>query len=107
MDTDTPMECDFTKPESVVVAFMTEIAQWEYEKTQDRKNNPPSERNLPMLKDKLQKIFERYCTPKDRPYGRQGSSTPRVSGDTTIHILNVIEESSRRCAVDVEETFLL
>ena len=78
------MECDFNKPDTVVIAFMTEIAQWEYEKTQDWKNNPPSKGTSPIINDKKQKIFARYCTPKDRPYGRQGTFSPRISGDTTI-----------------------
>lgn len=70
---------DFSKPEDVLRAFMVEMYQWERESYQMeqtlRIEKTPDllVQHSQHVLERMNQIFQRYCTPKARPYGRQGT----------------------------------
>jgi hypothetical protein len=57
---------DLTQPESVLRGFILSMHRWECTAAKRRFVNEVSN-------DELKTIFDLYCTPKERPYGRNGS----------------------------------
>jgi hypothetical protein len=110
-------------PVQVLKAFMTEMNQWE----QDACQSSPFFRNSPFYRDEyskggtlpqnlewevrrqaisrdLNEIFVKYCSPRKRPYGRQGSfGYPPEYDPNTEEILEIVEESSRRVIIFTQQ----
>lgn len=103
------LECDYSKPDDVVRAFIIEMAHWQYEATQAMQAAAQTSQPNSFwtaIETSMQEIFDRYCTPKDRPYGRQGGTfSQRDNSDVTVNIIEVVHETSKRCAVTVEQAF--
>jgi len=102
-------ECDYDKPESVLLAFFAEMNCWENESF-------PLIRAIPRgaaretvsavyapIAEKLDRIFEKYCTPKERKQGRQNciavGSPPDYDAETQM-ILETIYETPHRVIVE-------
>ena len=68
--------CDYDNPESVVMAFITAMNAWEKESfrlhREARGSADPASYHS-MVLEEMQDIFAKYCTLKERPYGRHGS----------------------------------
>ena len=69
-------ECDYSSPESVVAAFISAMHAWEVEswdaRARARHSDDPSS-YIPEVQESQDGLFARFCTPRDRPYGRHGS----------------------------------
>lgn len=102
-------ECDYTKPESVLQAFFEEMNAWEIESFPQIKAIPRDSAKEEIsavyqpIAEKLDAIFRKYCTTKDRKQGRQNCtavSSPPDYDPATQTIAEIINESSRRVSID-------
>ncbi len=70
------MECDYDDPASVVLCFIRAMHDWESESHRLRRaakgTADPSSYKGAVL-DLMNDVFRQFCTPKPRPYGRNGS----------------------------------
>jgi hypothetical protein len=68
--------CDFSSPESVTRSFIESMYKWEVESEQARcaarKTEDPASYQ-PGSMEKMSEIFQVFCTPKERKYGRKGT----------------------------------
>ncbi|NOS82559.1 MAG: hypothetical protein E8D46_00225 [Nitrospira sp.] len=74
-DPDASMH-ESSSPESVVTAFIHAMNEWEVSawaaRRQARDTSDP-ESYWPEVSAKVERIFTKFCTPRERPYGRQAS----------------------------------
>lgn len=102
------IQVDTTSPIQVLQAFMTAMHEWErnsyqeFEKVRNGDGDWISERQHRL--QGINEIFAQYCTPKDRPLGRQGSfSHPPEYDPETEQVLEIVEESKRRVVIFTQE----
>ena len=90
-------------PEDVLKAFIVAMNAWEtatwqtYQKAEEAGDisNSYWEQAQPSLRT----IFDQYCTPKDRPYGRSGFSHPSDYDPVNEKIVEMTFPSSRKALV--------
>jgi hypothetical protein len=89
---------------AVLQAFFREMNSWERDCWSRRKDPDIDGRNKRHLAS-MQEIFVRYCTPKERKYGRLGSySNPPEYDPQAEKILEQALESSRRAVITTQQT---
>ena len=71
MEEDDLAPCDFDDPESVVTAFIASMNAWEIHA--NRVSRSGAGDHWPEIHRTQALVFDRYCTPKERPHGRAGS----------------------------------
>jgi hypothetical protein len=91
--------------ESVVVAFIREMNEWERTAWRARRAARDTERPDSYLADaaaSLQRLFGEFCTPRERPHGRLGSfqHPPEYEPDSERMVASRIE--GRRAMVDTD-----
>jgi hypothetical protein len=98
----------FADPAQVVRRFITDMHQWESQTLsayEMAKKSEQYEAFWDMGREALGKVFSRWCTPKERKYGRLGSfSDPPEYQPEHEAILETILESSRRASVHTQRT---
>lgn len=97
----------FAEPAKVVRGFIADMHQWELETAVASAAAKKSDRYdafTSATRKSLSKVFARWCTPKERSYGRCGSfqDPPEYQPDYE-KILEVVLESSRRCSVYTQQ----
>ena len=70
---ETGTTCDYSSPEKVLHSFIFSMNQFERQAAEHRKKTPQDENPNKEILKSMQAVFDTYCTPKERPYGRQGS----------------------------------
>lgn len=99
---------ELASPLQTLYKFMAAMNQWEREAHQEsqrilREGGSWAIKNQKDL-EAMHKIFAQYCTPKDRPLGRQGSfSHPPEYDPETEQVLEIVEESKRRVVIFTQE----
>lgn len=82
-------ECDFLRPECVLRSFI--LAMFEFE------SKAPRAKSKQELLELMQPPFERFCTQRERPYGRDGSYRYPVEYDPNEqYLIEIVEVSSHR-----------
>lgn len=104
------IECDYDNPESVLRAFFIEMNGWDIEffpllHGEGKDSSAANREKLDkQVLERLNKIFGKYCTPKDRAkQGRLnwiGVSNPPTYDAAAQKIVGVIYESPRRVSID-------
>ena len=103
MSAATP-QCDFDNPASVVTAFIQAMNAWEVESSQSemacRTTNEPFSYQS-SVRNKMDAIFVRFCTPKERKFVRLGSfAKPPEYNPAKERVLETqIDESRKRAYV--------
>ncbi len=89
-------------PEEVLRGFIAAMNQWEKECARiDRTHRGSRASAVHMNGDALRAIFEEFCTPKERKYGRSGSyARPPEYDPRQEKIVAVREVGPRRVAID-------
>lgn len=64
--------CDFSAPEKVLRGFILAMNRWEAKAHELDKAARPASANQQIIQE-MQQVFNTYCTPIARPYGRLGS----------------------------------
>src|SRR5262245_20586530 len=101
-------ECDFTNPAEVLRAFMTAMHDWEprtFQAIQEKAGRPNLWKALAPFRKELDRIFARYCTPKDQPRARQASCCAAMAPTYDLArevIREVVEETANRVAIHTE-----
>jgi hypothetical protein len=93
------------EPEEVLIGFITAMNRWESESHRiHQKYDATAALALrPLQRDSMQEIFDEFCTPKERKYGRLGSySIPPGYDPSTEVILNVRTVKRGRVEIDTE-----
>lgn len=93
---------DFNKPESVVDAFIAAMHQWELDAAREMQiaseTDEPSAYQAVILQTHAA-LFLRYCTVRDRKYGRLGSfSMPPEYDPTKEKILSSTIDAKKKTA---------
>lgn len=108
MSTTNEIQVGTPSPVQVLRAFMTAMNEWErnsyqeFEKVRNGDGDWISERQHRL--QGINEIFAQYCTPKDRPLGRQGSfGHPPEYDPETEQVLEIVEESKRRVVIYTQE----
>jgi hypothetical protein len=101
-------EAEPTKtPRDVLIDFITAMHKWETESWERMRRTRHDANPFSYQSGVLQRmndIFARFCTTKDRPYGRKGSfSHPPEYDPTTEQILEIVEESPRRVSIQTQQ----
>jgi hypothetical protein len=96
------MECDFSDPESVVSCFIHAMHQWELDShalsRSARNSEDPSSYQSSVLASMVA-ISDRFCTPKPRTYGRNGSFQNPPEYDPQRESINECEIKGSRASV--------
>jgi hypothetical protein len=95
------------EPADVVREFIAAMHAWENEahtlNSAARGTDDPT-RSWPEINRRLDEIYRRYCTTRDRPYGRNGSySVPPEYDPHAEHVVQVVPVSSRRVHVITQQ----
>lgn len=103
------IELDYAKPESVLLAFFDEMNGWEIESFPLIKQIPRGASAEEVsavyapIAERLDRIFEKFCTPKKRKQGRQNAvavGSPPDYDSQTQTVVETIYESPRRAFVE-------
>jgi hypothetical protein len=79
-----------------------ETESWEHMRR--TRNDAQSNSYHSIVLQRMDDIFRKFCTAKDRPYGRQGSfQHPPEYDPSTEEILEVVEESPRRVVIKTKQ----
>ncbi len=102
-----PVNQPTKSPCDVLLAFITAMHEWEKEAWQEsrrtRSDANPSAYQVG-VEQRMNAIFAAYCTPKKRPYGRQGSfQHPPEYDPATEKILEVVEASPQRVVIHTQQ----
>jgi len=105
-------ECNFDDPASVVSSFIAEMNYWEMDSwkamrlSRDSVNPDTYQHNVRAAVDI---IFDKYCTKKERPYGRQASfQKPPEYDPEKEHIISVqIESNKNKAFIETEREAVL
>lgn len=82
-------ECDFARPECVLRSFI--LAMFDFE------SKAPRAKSKQELLDLMNPPFDRFCTQRDRPYGRNGSYRyPPEYDPNEQYLIDLREVSTRR-----------
>ena len=96
----------YADPPEVVRGFITDMHAWEAQTLLDHRSSGPSEVDefWAQARASLGGVFARWCTPKERKYGRLGSfSNPPEYQPEHEAILEAIVESTRRACVYTQQ----
>jgi hypothetical protein len=87
--------------------FLAAMNQWKRQAHQARqaaKHTANPESYWPTVIEGMNAVFAEFCTPRKRPYGRNGAfSNPPEYDPETETILEVIEDSSRRVRIITQQ----
>jgi len=101
-----PHECDYENPESVVAAFIRAMNAWELFAARHQKKEGSTP--WPVVNREMGQVFSRYCTPKERPFGRQGSfQSPPEYDPAREEIVVARIESPMKALVDTRREAIL
>jgi hypothetical protein len=92
----------YSQPAEVVRRFIADMHDWEIRTAAARKNSAPENhvQFWEAANTSLAAVFARWCTPKDRKYGRLGSyQEPPEYQPYGEDILETVIESPRRACV--------
>ncbi|MDO5692463.1 MAG: NTF2 fold immunity protein [Pseudomonadota bacterium] len=67
--------CNYNEPTSVLEAFIGAMNQWEllsYKLSREYRSDENPSGYFEVTNKFMEKVFSLYCTPKERPYGRNG-----------------------------------
>lgn len=99
-------------PASVVRSFIQAMNQWETDSWEAQRRSRTTQK--PALyqlevRSRLDSLFARFCSPKERKYGRQGSfqKPPEYNPDTEHITATEIDPSSHRAWVFTRRLVLL
>lgn len=105
--------CDtdiYSKPAEVVRRFIADMHVWELQAAEAHKASTPddNERFWQANNAALAEVFARWCTTKDRKYGRSGSfqKPPEYQPDGEDVLETIIESSRRACVYTQRRTGL-
>lgn len=76
VNVDCLLQCDYRSPASVVMAFIAAMNRWETESWQAMRaarNTITPDSYRAEVNHRMIRIFQAYCTDKERPHGRTGS----------------------------------
>jgi hypothetical protein len=98
-----------TDPTEVVKAFMVEMHLWEiasHKARRDASSSSDPSSYQPGVLEAMQRVFERYCTPKERNHGRLGSFTnpPEYQPLHEKIMDSKFESPLRACVTTIRET---
>lgn len=101
---------EFSSPESVVTAFIRAMNEWELSAWDARRqardtSNPES--YWPEVTAGLERVFAQFCTPRERPYGRQASFQRPPEYDPKTERIVGIEIVGDKTHVETEREALL
>lgn len=104
--------CGFNEPTSVVSAFIAAMNKWEIESWNAMQAARESEKPFSYQEGvsmRMKKIFDLYCTKKERKYGRLGSfQQPPVYDLSMEKIISIaIDEKSIKAVVESEREAIL
>jgi hypothetical protein len=94
---------------NVVVSFMEELNEWgKYCNAIDKDDALSNEDGFEKMKEKLIVVFDKYCTVKERKFGRPTTISYRTEGDKsygTAEIIKNIEECTapNKAIVETED----
>lgn len=99
----TTLDADiYADPAQVLRRFIADMNVWEAQTLAKSKLSPPQEHQQfwTEAKDSLREVFAKWCTQKERKYGRLGSfqDPPEYQPDTE-EIRETVVESARRASV--------
>lgn len=97
----------FTEPIRILREFIAAMNQWERQCWQEYCQIRAEGGDLTMYQENVLQgmriIFNAYCTPRERPYGRYGSyQHPPEYDPETEQILDVVEESKNRVVITTQ-----
>ena len=102
--------CDFSSPESVTRSFIEAMHHWEIESEQARraarKTEDPASCQL-SSREKVNEIFQFFCTQKERKYGRQGSFQSPPEYDPEKEKIIAAKEEGNLAEVESEREAIL
>ncbi len=93
-------------PENTLKEFIQRMNAWEIWAHKNSPKNPTHDEYDKFNKElnhRPQQIYADLCTPKDRPYGRQGMYQNPPEYQMTEEIIKVIECSERRIEIITQE----
>ena len=94
---------DYSDPRSVLLAFFTAMNAWEKECWQRRKE-PDIVGRQTQAREEMEAIFEAYCTPKERKYGRLGSFSNPPEYDPVAETILSVTEAKNRCQIETQQS---
>lgn len=97
-------EIDYSNPESVVRKFISAMNTWEIESHNLSKQG----KGFEIITENMNKIFELYCTKKERPYGRNGSyqRPPEYDPETETIIKSTVEKQNKALVITSRNAIL-
>ncbi len=94
------------QPEKVLLEFISQMNLWEKSASKAQrevKDTPEPDSYFPTIQKSLDAIFERYCTRKERPLGRQGSfCSPPEYDPEQEEMENVEKVSNKRVEIQTQ-----
>lgn len=104
------MRPDQDEPTSVVRHFITAMNAWEraaWQARMEAREGPDPSAYQAQVRAKVEAIFRTFCTPKDRPYGRQASFQNPPEYDPAKETDIDCQVSGNRAIVDTERQAVL
>jgi hypothetical protein len=97
-------EIDYLNPEEVVSNFIVAMNEWEIEANHLSKSG----KGFDAIIESMNKVFDLFCTKKDRPYGRNGSfqRPPEYDPKSESIVFSNVEESNKATVITSREATL-
>lgn len=97
-------EIDYSNPEEVVSNFIVAMNEWELEANHLSKSGE----GFDAIIESMNKVFDLFCTQKERPYGRKGSfqKPPEYDPKSESIVSSNIEKSDKAIVITSREAIL-
>ena len=106
MNAEDQNSCDHSDPESVVLAFIAAMNRWEIA-CWEASRAAGDAYDMASAKKTMDDVFDVYCTPKPRPYGRQGSFQKPPEYDPKNEKIIGTSIKGRKSTVDTDRNAVL